>query len=83
MRSLENQRYSIRSTNTGISAVISPFGEIEEYIQFNEKGVISKKIFARNGHTPISEYGYSILYLFIFAIFLYSTLYFNIKTFKR
>ena len=83
MRSLENQRYSIRSTNTGISAVISPFGEIEEYIQFNEKGVISKKIFARNGHTPISKYGYSILYLFIFAIFLYSTLYFNIKTFKR
>ena len=83
MRSLENQRYSIRSTNTGISAVISPFGEIEEYIQFNEKGVISKKIFARNGHTPISKHGYSILYLFIFAIFLYSTLYFNIKTFKR
>ena len=83
MRSLENQRYSIRSTNTGISAVISPFGEIEEYIQFNEKGVISKKIFARNGHTPISKYGYSILYLFIFTIFLYSTLYFNIKTFKR
>ena len=83
MRSLENQRYSIRSTNTGISAVISPFGEIEEYIRFNEKGVISKKIFARNGHTPISKHGYSILYLFIFAIFLYSTLYFNIKTFKR
>ena len=83
MRSLENQRYSIRSTNNGISAIINPFGDIEEHINFNKKGVISKKIYARNGHTPISQHGYSILFIFIFSIFLYSALYFNIKTFKR
>jgi apolipoprotein N-acyltransferase len=83
MRSLENQRYSIRSTNNGISAIVNPFGEIEEHINFNKKGVISRKIYARNGHTPISKYGYNTLFIFIFSIFLYSALYFNIKTFKR
>ena len=41
MRSLENQRYSIRSTNTGISAVIAPNGTIESFIQYNKSGIIN------------------------------------------
>ena len=37
MRSLENQRYSIRSANNGISAVIKPDGTLVEYINLNKK----------------------------------------------
>ena len=70
MRSLENQRYAIRAANNGISAIISPFGEIIEFVPYNKKGTISASIVARNGYTPLSEFGYSILYVFIFIIFI-------------
>ena len=83
MRSLENQRYAARSTNNGISAVISPYGEIIKFIPYNKKGSISADIVSRNGHTPLSKYGYNILYIFIFIIFIYASIYFNIKSFKR
>ena len=83
MRSLENQRYSIRSTNTGISAIINHKGVIEDYIQFNKTGIINKKIISRNGNTPLSNHGYDILYSLFFIVFLYSTVYFNIKLFRR
>ena len=83
MRSLENQRYSVRSTNTGISAIISPEGIIEDYVQFNNSGIINRKIVSRNGNTPLSKYGYEILYFLFFIVFLYSAIYFNIKLFRR
>ncbi len=83
MRSLENQRYSIRSTNTGISAIITPDGTIADFIKYNERGYINKEIYARNGQTPLSKYGYDIIYFFLFTVFLYSTIYFNFNSFKR
>ena len=83
MRSLENQRYSVRSTNTGISAIISSKGVIEDYVKFNKTGIINRKIISRNGNTPLSKYGYEILYFLFFIVFLYSAIYFNIKLFRR
>ncbi len=83
MRSLENERYSIRSTNTGISAIIAPDGKIQDFIKYNERGIINKEIYARNGKTPLSIYGYDILYFLLFTVFLYSTIYFNFSSFKR
>ena len=83
MRSLENQRYSIRSTNTGISAIITPDGTITDFIKYNERGSINKEIYARKGQTPLSKYGYDIIYFFLFTVFLYSTIYFNFHSFKR
>ena len=83
MRSLENQRYSVRSTNTGISAIISHEGIIENYVKFNKTGIINSRIISRNGNTPLSKYGYEIIYFLFFIVFLYSTVYFNIKIFRR
>jgi apolipoprotein N-acyltransferase len=82
LRSIENQRYSIRAANSGISAVISPSGDLLKNIPFQEKGVINAEIVERNGYTPLSEHGYKILYLFMFLIFLYSAIFFNRKAFK-
>ena len=83
MRSLENQRYSVRAANTGISAVLSPKGEILNSIPFNKEGVINSKIEGRNGLTPISRYGYNTLYAVIFFLLLYSSLYFHMSIFRR
>lgn len=83
MRSLENQRYSVRAANTGISAIISPRGRILYSIPFNEEGTITSSIEGRNGLTPISRYGYNILYAVIFFLFIYSSIYFHINVFRR
>lgn len=83
MRSLENQRYSIRAANTGISALISDKGEIIKFIPFNQSKNMTSAIKGKNGLTPIAEHGYNILYLVIFLLFIYSSIYFNFKTFKR
>ena len=83
MRALENQRYAIRSANNGISAIISPYGNIINFIPYNKTGLINASIVARNGYTPLSRYGYNTLYIFTFLIFIYASIYFNIKAFKR
>ena len=83
MRALENQRYAIRSANNGISAIISPNGNIVNFIPYNKMGLINASIKARNGYTPLSKYGYKTLYIFIFLIFIYASIYFNLKVFKR
>jgi len=83
MRSLENQRYSVRAANSGISAVISPYGDVIEYLQYGKKGVLNYNISPINGLTPISLYGYNILYILMFFVFLYSTIYYNFNAFRR
>lgn len=44
LRAVENQRYTLRSGNCGISAVITPWGEESSAIKSSERGVISDSI---------------------------------------
>ncbi len=83
MRSLENQRFSIRSANTGISAIISPFGKIIDYLPYGKMGIINSKIISRTGLTPLAKHGNKILYLMMFIIFICTSIYYNIRIFKR
>ncbi len=56
-RSVEHQRYLVRSTNTGISAMISPTGEI-----FRESGTFTQEtllgtVYPLSTQTPYSRFG--------------------------
>lgn len=44
MRAVENGRYLLRAGNTGISAVISPFGSVEKRIDINREGYITANV---------------------------------------
>ena len=43
----ENNRYLIRSTNTGFTEVINPFGKIEAEISPNKEGYLTADIYVK------------------------------------
>ena len=83
MRSLENQRYSIRAANTGISTIISPEGKVISLVPYGEKGITNNVIYKNNGITPLAKYGYSIVYLIMFTVFIFGSIFYNIKIFRN
>ena len=56
-RAVENRRPVIRSTNTGISMIIDPSGNIINSIPLNQSGVIKSQIFPMNELTFYTKYG--------------------------
>lgn len=57
MRALENGRWLIRSTNNGISALVSPQGEIKATVPPFKTAVLRGTVTLMNGHTPYQQYG--------------------------
>ena len=53
-RAIEEGVYVVRSTNNGISAFISPYGEILNSLKLNEKGIIEVKILKHEKNTIFS-----------------------------
>ena len=69
MRSLENQRFSIRSANTGISMVIDQFGNIQESLELNQRGVIEDiVIFPSEKITFYVRYGDYLIYIMMIIL---------------
>ena len=56
-RAIENRRPVVRSSNTGISTIIEPSGNITNSIPLNEVGVIRSHILPVNGLTFYTKYG--------------------------
>ena len=56
-RAVENRRPVIRCTNTGISMIIDPSGNITRQLPLNQAGVISANISPKNGITFYTHYG--------------------------
>ena len=56
-RAIENRRPVLRCTNTGISMVISPSGNITKELSLNQSGVISAAIIPNNELTFYTRYG--------------------------
>lgn len=56
-RALENQRYFIQATNTGLSAIIRPDGKIQAVLPIFEKVILEDYVGGRIGITPFERYG--------------------------
>lgn len=57
MRALESGRYLLRSTNTGISAIIAPDGRVAARSPAFEQDVLTGLIMPLQGLTPYARWG--------------------------
>lgn len=57
MRALEMGRYLLRATNTGISAIIGPKGELKATAPLQEMAVVTGQILPMRGITPFARFG--------------------------
>ncbi len=81
-RAIENRKYLLRSAQDGISAVISPTGEILEKIEKNRKGIINYNIelidskylpFFSKYHGHVNSFYFIILVLLVLPLFNYKS----------
>lgn len=70
MRAVENNRYVLRSANTGISAVISPIGKILSALPAETAGYINYEVELIENKTLYTELGDIIVFLSIFLLVL-------------
>jgi len=57
MRALESGRYLLRSTNTGISAIIAPDGRVAAASPAFERDVLTGLVTPLQGMTPYARWG--------------------------
>jgi len=57
MRALETGRYMIRSTNTGITSIIGPHGEVIDQLPQFEVAVLKAEVQPLSGSTPFVRWG--------------------------
>ncbi|OWW22002.1 apolipoprotein N-acyltransferase [Noviherbaspirillum denitrificans] len=57
MRSIETGRPMLRSTNTGMTAVIGPKGDVTGQLHPFERGTLAANVQGYGGLTPYSQYG--------------------------
>ncbi|NND53367.1 MAG: apolipoprotein N-acyltransferase [Gammaproteobacteria bacterium] len=69
MRARESGRWLLRATNTGITAVVDPAGQVTERIAQFEPGVIIADVIPRSGATPYVRAGnYPVIALALWCI---------------
>ncbi len=68
LRAQETGRYIVRSTNTGISAVIDPSGEVVARLPQKQNGIINKNVPQMQGITPYMFLGYQWFWVLIFVV---------------
>lgn len=57
LRAVENHRYVLRNASTGITSLISPYGEVEKSVGLDESAVVSGRVAIVKGLTPYSRFG--------------------------
>lgn len=57
LRALENNRYLLRATNNGMTAVVTPAGRISAHIPRFEAAVLTDRVQAMEGLTPFTRTG--------------------------
>ena len=66
IRSLEFNRFTLRVTNTGISAVIDNYGRVNDHIENNKEGTMNGNIPINFKRSLYSEYGDIFILMLIF-----------------
>ncbi|MGB1218787.1 MAG: apolipoprotein N-acyltransferase [Flavobacteriales bacterium] len=83
LRAIENQKYVVRSANTGISAVISPQGEVLQRLDYRTGGVIKASIKLDNSQTYFVKHnrliGNLATFVFVLVFLSVETLLFRTK----
>lgn len=63
-RAMENQRYFIQDTNSGLTSIIDPFGHIEATLPPFEQNILTTSVQGMVGTTPYQRFGnYPIIIL--------------------
>jgi len=57
VRAVENRRYEVRDANTGISAIIDPYGRIQQMTPIGRRVVLDGKAYFRNDLTFYTKHG--------------------------
>jgi apolipoprotein N-acyltransferase len=61
-RAVETRRYMVRAANTGISAIVDPYGRVLKQSDLFTQEVVSGKITFRSDETPFVRYGNIVAY---------------------
>lgn len=69
MRAIEEGLTIVRSANSGISAVISPYGEILAKLDLNERGILDFKFTPTKRKTPFGQYGNFLMWAVFACMF--------------
>ena len=75
IRALEFNRFLLRATNTGISAVINNNGQVIDHIPNDVEGVISGKISINKERSIYSQYGDMSILMLLFLTLLVNGLF--------
>jgi apolipoprotein N-acyltransferase len=67
-RALENQRYFIQATSTGISAIIKPDGKIQAILPVFQRMILEDYVQGRIGTTPFEFYGNRVIIIWVSLI---------------
>jgi apolipoprotein N-acyltransferase len=71
VRAVENRRYMIRTTNTGISAIIDPYGKIESETALGVRTILDGTAHFRSDRTFYTRYGDAFAYANIGAVIVF------------
>lgn len=63
MRALENGRYVLRSTGSGVTAIIKPDGSIAAQAPQFEEAILRGEFYLMDGLTPWTKWGYWLIHL--------------------
>lgn len=58
MRALETGRYAITATNTGVTAIIDPLGNIVKQLPIDQTNVLTGPVWMMKGNTPLLRWSY-------------------------
>jgi apolipoprotein N-acyltransferase len=70
LRAIENRRYVVRSANTGISAIIDPYGKVRKRSHWDERTLLRDQVQLIETQTLFSIYKHAIGRLSIFVLIL-------------